>query len=94
MFIATAFVAVAAWAARYGATMPDVLCLLAVPVLLGAAVGTLAGRFAFWVLCGVGVDIVLMGLAFVPMIKPVGALFLVAVVIMAARDLWRLRRGE
>ena len=59
MFIATAFVAVAAWAARYGATMPDALRLLAVPPLLGVAVGTLAGRVGLGIRYGVAADIVL-----------------------------------
>ena len=59
MFIATAFVALAAWAARYGATMPYALRLLAVPPLLGVAVGTLAGRVGLGIRCGVAADIVL-----------------------------------
>ena len=43
-FIATALVALAAWLGKLGVTGPDLLCLLAVPVLLGAAVGVLAGK--------------------------------------------------
>ena len=61
-FIATAFVAVASLAAKIGVTRADLLCLLAVPVLLGAAVGTLAGNVGRWIRHGVAADIVLMGL--------------------------------
>jgi hypothetical protein len=61
-FIATALVAVASLAAKYGVAGPDVLCLLAVPVLIGAAVGTLAGRVGLWIRHGLAADAVLIGL--------------------------------
>ena len=61
-FIATALVAVASLAAKYGVTGPNVLLLLAVPVLIGAAVGTLAGKVGLWIRYGVQADIVLTGL--------------------------------
>ncbi len=84
-FIATALVAVAAWAAKYGVTGPDVLCLLAVPVLIAAAVGTLAGRVGLWLKVGFAIDVAFLGLAFVPMIEPIGLILLAAVVLTAAR---------
>jgi hypothetical protein len=61
--IATALVAVAAWFAKIGFAGPEPLCILAVFPLVGAAVGTLAGNVRLWIRHGVGVDIVLMGLA-------------------------------
>ena len=57
MFIATAFIAVAAWAAHYGVMTHYALALLAVFPLVGAAVGTLAGRVGLWVCVGVAIDI-------------------------------------
>jgi hypothetical protein len=62
MFVATAFVAVASLAAKYGVAGPNVFCLLAVPVLIGAAVGTLAGRVGLWIRHGIEADAVLIGL--------------------------------
>ncbi len=62
MFVATAFVAIASLAARYGIAGPEPLCLLAVPVLIGAAVGTLAGRVGLWIRHGIEADAVLIGL--------------------------------
>ena len=63
MFVATAFAAVASLAAKYGVAGPNVFCLLAVPVLIGAAVGTLAGRVGLWIWHGLAADVVLIGLA-------------------------------
>ena len=65
MFVATALVAVAAWAAwaaKYGVVGPNVFCVLAVPILIGAAVGTLAGRVGLWIRHGIQADAVLIGL--------------------------------
>jgi hypothetical protein len=64
MFIATAFVAVAAWATKLGFAGPEPLFILAVPILVGAAVGTLAGRVKAWIGYGVQADAVLIGLIF------------------------------
>jgi hypothetical protein len=61
-FIATALVAIASLSAKYGVTGPNVFYLLAVPVLIGAAVGTLAGNVGLWIRYGVQADIVLTGL--------------------------------
>jgi hypothetical protein len=58
MFSMTALAALAASAAKYG-----VAGLLAVPVLLAAAVGTLAGRVGHWLKLGVGIDLAFLGLA-------------------------------
>jgi hypothetical protein len=63
MFIATALVAVACFAAKLVVVsyspMDRQIGALAIPVLIGAAVGTLTGRVASWVLCGVAVDLAL-----------------------------------
>jgi hypothetical protein len=61
MFAMTALVAVASLAAKYGMA-GNVFCLLAVPVLIGAAVGTLAGRVGLWIRHGIEADAVLIGL--------------------------------
>ena len=61
MFVATAFVAVACAVVRYAATAGDVLgwvfAIAAIPILLGAAIGTLAGRVGFGTRIGVGVAV-------------------------------------
>jgi hypothetical protein len=62
MFVATAFVAGASLAAKYGIAGREPLCLLAVPILIGVAVGMLAGQVGPWIRYGVQADIVLMGL--------------------------------
>jgi hypothetical protein len=64
MFTMTALVAVAAYMAKVGVVAPDLLCLLAVPVLIGAAVGVLAGRVKAWIVNGLKADVVLLGLLF------------------------------
>ncbi len=93
MFIATALVAFASLAAKYGVTGPNVLCLLAVPVLIGAAVGTLTGGVVLWIRYGVAFSVIgWAGLVPVRM-APIGLLLMLAVALMAARDEWRLRRG-
>ncbi len=64
MFVATALVAVAAWVVRYALALPSLLAvlgLLALPVLLCAAVGTLTGRVGLWLRISVGVDLVVSG---------------------------------
>jgi hypothetical protein len=59
MFIATALVALACAVARYAAIAGDVLgwlfAVAAIPVLLGAAIGTLAGRVGFGIRIGAGI---------------------------------------
>jgi hypothetical protein len=92
MFAMTALVAVASLAAKYGVAGPNVFCLLAVPVLVGAAVGTLAGRVGLWIRHGLAADVVLIGLALLDRMT-IALILLAAVVLTAARDLWRLRRG-
>ncbi len=66
MFIATALVAVAAWVAKGIAESSNpagqFCLLLAIPILLCAAVGKLAGRIGLWLRVGVGVDAALIGL--------------------------------
>ncbi len=59
MFVATALVAFAAWAAKVGVAGFDALCLLAVAPLLGAAVGVLVRKVPEWIGYGLAVDIVL-----------------------------------
>jgi hypothetical protein len=60
-FLATALVALAAWVAKLGfagfsdGDPRDVLLMLAIPILLGAAVGTLAGRVGLGIRFGVAV---------------------------------------
>jgi hypothetical protein len=60
MFIATALVAVASLAAKHVATCGDVriwlFALAAIPILLGAAIGTLAGRVGLGIRFGVAID--------------------------------------
>jgi hypothetical protein len=60
MFFATAFVAVASLAARYATTAGDLtgklFAVAAIPLLLGAAIGTLAGRVGLGIRFGVAVD--------------------------------------
>ena len=77
MFIATAFVAVACAVVRYAATAGDVLgwvfAIAAIPILLGAAIGTLTGRIGFGTRIGVGVVVGLGLLALLVLI--VGATF-------------------
>jgi hypothetical protein len=63
MFIATALVAVAAWAVKL-CFAGDGRFLLAVAPLLGAAVGVLAGKVPEWIGYGIAVDVVLMVLGF------------------------------
>jgi hypothetical protein len=61
MFIATALVAVAAWVGKLGfddfsdGGHRHALLLLAVPIVLGAAVGTLAGRVGLGIRFGVAI---------------------------------------
>jgi hypothetical protein len=63
MFVATALVAVASLAAKNAVVWLAPICMLATPIFLCAAVGTLRGNLGLWVRYGVGVDIVLLGLA-------------------------------
>jgi hypothetical protein len=59
MFGMTAFVALAALAARYvivpGAVQPG--ALFAIPVLFCCAVGTLRNQIGRWLLIGIGIDL-------------------------------------
>jgi hypothetical protein len=63
MFGMTAFVALAALAARYAIGGPErirLLAWLAIPVLLGCAVGTLRSQMIRWIAIGVGIDLAFM----------------------------------
>ena len=86
-------VALASLAAKYGVTGPNALCLLAVPVFIRAAVGTLTGGVVLWIRYRVAFSVIgWAGLVPVRM-APIGLLLMLAVALMAARDEWRLRRG-
>ena len=62
-FIATAFVAVASLAAKYAVAGPERALLARGPVLIGAAIGTLAGRVRTGINVGFAFDIFAMGVA-------------------------------
>jgi hypothetical protein len=66
MFIATTLVAVAAWAARGVVVCPKpvdrLYCLMAIPFLICAAVGSLFGRLGFWKRYGLVAAVVILEL--------------------------------
>ena len=61
MFIATAFVALAAWAGKYfvtgGEFMGRLFALASLPILLSVAAGTLAGRVGLGIRFGIAIDL-------------------------------------
>jgi hypothetical protein len=61
-FVATAFVAVAAWSVRMAFKWPEPLLLVAVPILLCGAFGVLRGRVGLWLLYGVSIVVALIAL--------------------------------
>lgn len=66
MFVATAFVAAASAAAKYAVAGNDpyaqFVAILAFPVFVGSAVGTLAGQMWRWIRAGIWADLALIGL--------------------------------
>ncbi len=73
MFAMTALVAVACVAAKYVATCDDLrsglFAVAAIPILLGAAIGTLAGRVGLGIRFGVAIDGGLLALALLLLIN-------------------------
>ena len=71
MFIATAFVAAASAAAKYAVARSErhiqVIAILAFPILIGCAVGTLTGQMWRWIRAGIWANIVLIGLILLQM---------------------------
>jgi hypothetical protein len=68
MFIATAFVAAASAATKYAMGHEpyiQLIAVFAVPIFVGAAVGTLAGQLWRWIRAGIWSDIALIG--FIPL---------------------------
>jgi hypothetical protein len=65
MFIATAFVAAASAAAKYAVVgdAPHVqfVAIFAFPILVGCAIGTLAGQMWRWIRAGIFADVALLG---------------------------------
>ena len=65
-FVATALVALAAWAGKYfvtgGEFMGRLFALASLPILLCAAVGTLSGRVGLGIRFGIAIDVAFLGL--------------------------------
>ena len=64
VFSATALVAVAAWAGKYAVSGGDWMgrnyAILAIPVLLCGAFGSVRGRLGRWLVYGASIDIAVM----------------------------------